>query len=185
MRQTCVQAVGNGEHITGKIGHREGSRIAHITSQPGLYITKERLAGYKAALEQHGLPFDEQLVKYCFYTREEVDANLDSLFSLPDPPDAFLTVADRFALGYFAGLKRRHIRIPEQVSFIGFSNLSVAELLDPSMTTVFQPAFDMGRTAANLLLDLIEKKTKMQPFETVQLQTELFVRGSSVALALP
>ena len=160
-------------------------RIAHITSQPGLYITKERLAGYKAALEQHGVPFDEHLVKYCFYTREEVDANLDSLFSLSDPPDAFLTVADRFALGYFAGLKRRHIRIPEQVSFIGFSNLSVAELLDPSMSTVVQPAFDMGRVAANLLLDLIEKKKKIQPFETVQLQTELFVRGSSVAAVSP
>ena len=53
------------------------------------------------------------------------------------------------------------------------------------MSTVVQPAFDMGRVAANLLLDLIEKKKKIQPFETVQLQTELFVRGSSVAAVSP
>jgi len=155
-------------------------RIAHITSQPGLSITKERLSGYLAALEEYGVPFDENLVKYCSYTAEEVEVNLDSLFALPAPPDAFLTGADRLALGYFAGLKKRGIQIPETVAFVGFSNLNVAELLNPPMSAVVQPAFQMGQTAAGLLLDLIEKKPKHPVFQTVQLSTELFVRESSM-----
>ena len=154
--------------------------IAHITSQPGLSITKERLSGYVAALEQYGVPFDENLVKYCSYTLEEVEANLDALFSLPHPPDAFLTAADRLALGYYAGLKKRNVRIPAEVAFVGFSNLNVAELLNPPMSTVVQPAFQMGHKAAGLLLDLVEKKPKQPVFGTVRLSTELFVRESSL-----
>lgn len=154
-------------------------RIVHITSQPGLSITKERLSGYLAALEQYGVPFDENLVKYCSYTLDQVEENLDALFALPDPPDAFMTAADRLALGYYAGLKKRNIRIPEEVAFVGFSNLNVAELLNPPMSTIVQPAFQMGQTAAGLLLDLIEKKPKFPVFRTVKLPTELFVRESS------
>lgn len=156
-------------------------RIAHITSQPGLSITKERLSGYVSALESFGVPFDEKLVKYCSYTVEEVEVNLNALFSLAEPPDAFLTGADRLALGYYAGLKKRNIRIPEDIAFVGFSNLNVAELLNPPMSAVVQPAFQMGHTAAGLLLDLIEKKPKVPVFRTVSLSTELFVRESSLA----
>ena len=154
-------------------------RIAHITSQPGLSITKERLSGYLAALEQYGVPFDEQLVKYCSYTVDEVESNLNALFSLPAPPDAFMTAADRLALAYYAGLNKRPIRIPEDVAFVGFSNLNVAELLNPPMSVIVQPAFQIGHTSAGLLLDLIEKKPKAPVFRTLQLSSELFVRASS------
>ncbi len=157
-------------------------RIAHITSLPGLSITKERLKGYLAALEQFGVPFDENLIKYCRYTAEEVQSNLNALFSLPNPPDAFLTAADRLALSYYAELKKRHIRIPEEVAFIGFSNLTVPDLLSPPMSTVVQPAFQMGQIAAGLLLDLVEKKTRSQAYQTIKLPMELFERASSKPL---
>lgn len=155
-------------------------RIAHITSLPGLSITEERLSGYLSALEQYGVPFDEELVKYCNYTQEEVETNLDTLFSLPVPPDAFFTASDRLALGYYAGLKKRNIRIPQDVAFVGFSNLNVAELLSPPMSTVIQPAFQMGQTAAELLLNMIEQKSKQVEYQTVCLPTELCVRESSL-----
>lgn len=132
-----------------------------------------------AALEKHGVPFDDNLVKYCSFTSEEVETNLDTLFSLKEPPDGFLTTADRLALGYYAGLKKRNVDIPREVAFVGFSNLNVAELLNPPMSAVVQPAFQMGHTAAGLLLDLIEKTPKNPEFRTVQLSTELFVRESS------
>ena len=154
-------------------------RIAHITSQPGLSITKERLSGYLAALKEYNIDHDEQLVKFCTYTQEEVEANLDALFSLAAPPDGFMTASDRLALGYYAGLKKRHIRIPEDVAFVGFSNLNVAELLNPPMSSVVQPAFQMGHTAAGLLLDLIEKKEKFPEYRIERLSTELFIRESS------
>ncbi len=154
-------------------------RIAHITSLPGISITKERLKGYLAALEQFGVSFDENLVKYCRYTTEEVESNLNALFSLSNPPDAFLTAADRLALSYYAGLKKRDIRIPEEVGFVGFSNLNVPDLLNPPMSTVVQPAFQMGQIAAGLLLDLVEKKNRFQAYQTIKLPMELFVRASS------
>lgn len=154
-------------------------RIAHITSQPGLSITKERLKGYRDALEQFGVLFDPNLVRHCYYSPQEVEDNLDALFSMPAPPDAFLTVSDRLALGYYAALKRRNIRIPEDVAFVGFSNLNAAELLYPAMSTVVQPAFQMGQQAAGLLLDLIEQKPKSPVFREEQLPTRLFVRESS------
>lgn len=156
-------------------------RIAHITAQPGLSITKERFQGYLNALQTFGVPFDECLVRYCYYSPQEVEDNLDALFSLDAPPDAFLTVSDRLALGYFAALKRRHIRIPQDVSFVGFSNLNAAELLHPPMSTVVQPAFQMGQTAAALLLDLIEEKSKTKPtFKVERMPTQLFIRESSI-----
>lgn len=155
-------------------------RIAHITARPGLSITKERLQGYLDALEQFGVPFDERLVCYCGYSTQEVEQNLDFLFSLAEPPDAFLTVSDRLALGYFAALKRRKIKIPQDVSFVGFSNLNAADLLFPSMSTVVQPAFEMGQTAANLLLNLVEHKSKTAPvFRVERMATHFFVRESS------
>lgn len=155
-------------------------RIAHITGLWGMSITEERLKGYLAALEQYGVPFDERLVRYCGYSAEEGERNLDQLFSLPEPPDAFMTASDRLALGYYSSLKKRNVRIPQDVAFVGFSNLNVAELLNPPMSTVVQPAFQMGQTAATLLLDLIEKKQKQPEFRTVRLPTELFVRESSM-----
>ncbi len=155
-------------------------RVAHITSLEGLSITRERLSGYLAALEQFGVPFDENLVKYCSYTQEEVEANLDTLFSLSKPPDAFMTASDRLAVGYYAELKKREIRIPQEIAFVGFSNLNVAELFYPPMSTVVQPAFQMGQISAGLLLDLIENKHKTPEFQTVCMPTELFVRASSL-----
>lgn len=155
-------------------------RIAHITARPSLSITKERLQGYRDALAEYNIPFDEQLVYYCHYAPQEVDVNLDALFALSEPPDAFLTVSDRLALAYFAALKQRKINIPQDVSFVGFSNLNAADLLQPSMSTVVQPAFDMGKTAANLLLDLIEYKGKTAPeFRTERLPTYFYIRESS------
>lgn len=133
----------------------------------------------RGSRKKYKIPFDEHLVKYCSYTAEEVEVNLNALFFLPVPPDAFLTGADRLALGYFAGLKKRNVRIPADIAFVGFSNLNVAELLSPPMSVVVQPAFEMGHTAAGLLLDLIEKKPKQPVFRTVCLPTELFVRESS------
>lgn len=155
-------------------------RIAHITSQPGLSITRERLLGYRRALEDFGIPFDESLVKYCYYSPQEVEANLDALYALPQPPDAFLTVSDRLALGYYRALHLRHIRIPQDASFVGFSNLNAAELLQPPMSTVVQPAFHMGHAAAHCLLDLIEGKIIPSAADVEQMPTRLYIRASSI-----
>ena len=155
-------------------------RIAHITSSPFLSITKERLAGYRAALEQYGISFEEQLIRYCdtfevAYIRKYVE----ELLALDCKPDAFFTASDRLALGCLEALHALEIKIPEEVAMIGFTNIQAAHLLSPALSTVVQPAFEMGKVAAELLLDLIENKKRLVEFQTVKLPMEVFIRASS------
>ncbi len=155
-------------------------RIAHITSSPFLSITKERLAGYRAALEQYGISFEEQLIRYCdtfevAYIRKYVE----ELLALDCKPDAFFTASDRLALGCLEALHELKVDIPGDIAMIGFTNIQAAHLLSPALSTVVQPAFEMGKVAAELLLDLIENKKRPVEFQTVKLPMEVFIRASS------
>ncbi|MBT2558779.1 LacI family DNA-binding transcriptional regulator [Hymenobacter sp. ISL-91] len=155
-------------------------RIAHLTIQPWLSITQERLAGYRAALEKHGVEFDETLVRYGTFGPDEVGPMVDELMGFDSPPDAFFTASDRLAVGCLKALRQRHLHIPADVSLIGFTNLNVAEYLDPALSTVVQPATQIGQIAAERLIDQIERKHRAQPLETVTIPTELIVRASSM-----
>lgn len=153
-------------------------RIAHITSPSLLYTTYERLEGYKAALEKHAIQFDDKLVKYCGFAPEEARQVIFELLE-SEKPDAIFTASDRLALDSFAAVKAKGIRIPEDVAFIGFTNLGVAHLLDPPLSTVVQPAFAIGKTAAEILLNTIEKKQNAAEIKTIRIPTELNLRQSS------
>ena len=154
-------------------------RIAHITSPSLLSITKERLAGYQAALEKHDINYDESLVKYCGFGAEEAKKLVDNLIKTQNP-DAIFTTSDRLALDCFSAIKDRNISMPDDIAFIGFTNLKVAHLFDPPLSTVVQPAFEIGQAAAELLLDSIERKPQnIEQFRTIKIPTELVVRKSS------
>ncbi len=153
-------------------------KIAHITSPSLLYTTAERLEGYKAALDKHGIPFDENLVRYCGFAPEEARQVIFDLLDSQEP-DAIFTASDRLALDSFAAAKAKGIRIPEEVAFIGFTNLTVADLLDPPLSTIVQPAFEIGKTAAEILLNTIENKHSTATIKTVKIPTELNLRTSS------
>lgn len=162
---------------------REGRRrIAHITGSPYLSITKERVKGYIAALQKYEIPVDEALIKYSNYSSENMEIIIDELLSETHPPDGILTVSDRLALGCLATLKTKNIGIPEQISIVGFTNLKAASMLEPALTTVVQPSLQMGQRAAELLLDLIERKpnSALPSYQTFKLYTELIIRESSV-----
>lgn len=154
-------------------------RIAHLTIPPWISIAQERLAGYRAALEQYGLEYDESLVRYGSFGPDEATKMVDELLALSPRPDAFFTASDRLALGALAALNRRQIAIPEDVSLIGFTNLNVAELLSPSLSTVVQPAQEIGQMAAERLIELIERKQKAAPPATIVVPSHLAVREST------
>ena len=155
-------------------------RIAHITSAASLYITKERLSGYKAALEKHKLEFDASLVHYCaHFDFPEMEGIIENILESAPMPDAIFTASDRLALACFEVLTRKGIRCPQDLALVGFTNLKVAHLLHPALTTVSQPAFGIGQTAVELLIDLIEKKKRPADSFLIKLPTELVVRASS------
>ena len=154
-------------------------KIAHITSPSLLSISQERLAGYKAALEKYQIMYDENLVKHCGFGAEEVKKLVDDLIET-QKPDALFTTSDRLALDCFSALKENHISMPDEIAFIGFTNLKVAHLFDPPLSTVVQPAFEIGQAAAELLLDSIERKqATVEQFQTIKIPTEMVIRESS------
>ncbi len=157
-------------------------RIAAVANMSYLSITRERLAGYRAALADHGIEYDEALVKYCDHgglLPAEVETAVNGLLALKKRPDAILATSDKLTTGCVRVLNARGISVPEQVALTGFSNSDLTELLNPPLTVIRQPAFEMGETATQMLLQLIESKRPVTSFETKMLPTELLVRSST------
>jgi LacI family transcriptional regulator len=154
--------------------------IAHITSSPFLSITRERLEGYKAALEKHNLPFEDSLVKHCLHggmIAKEAEDAIAELNKGKLKPDAFFTAGDRLTIVCYGILKR--LKQKKEPGFLGFSNTQVGDLFSPALSVVRQPAFDIGQSAIELLIQVIESKRPVQEFQHKILETELIVRESS------
>ncbi|MBX2922515.1 MAG: LacI family DNA-binding transcriptional regulator [Chitinophagaceae bacterium] len=157
-------------------------RIAQITSPPALFITTERLAGYKEALQEAGIAFNENYIKYCDHGGmdfNEIQTATEALLAATPAPDAIFTASDRITIGTLTVLHKRKMKIPEDIAVIGFSNFSAPEIFNPPLTTIKQPAFEMGRQAIELLLQLIESKRPIKQFEKRVLSAELIVREST------
>jgi DNA-binding LacI/PurR family transcriptional regulator len=158
------------------------TRIAHITSAPSLYITKERLRGYKEALENNNLPVDETLIQYCHHggmIYDEVEQAVLTILKGKKRPDALLTAGDRLTTSCLAALNKAGKKVPDDIAVIGFTNTNLAELFHPALSAIRQPAFEMGQVATELLFQIIESKRPVTDFETRVLETELFIREST------
>ncbi len=158
------------------LGHK---RIAHITNAGHLSISRERLEGYKAALEHHGLPFDEQYVKHGEQKgirQEEIDLAIAELFNLSEPPQAIFIAQDRLTTACLKALRKLPASIVKKIDIAGFTNSKVVELLNPSISAITQPAFEMGKTATELLIQLIESKRPVTDFETRVFETNLIIQ---------
>jgi LacI family transcriptional regulator len=167
--------------ITEHLIYQGFKKIAHITNSPYLSITKERLQGYKEALEKHHIPINESLIKYCNHggmIAEEIEEALTELFKGKNKPDAIFTASDRITTVCFAELKK--LKPKREVGFAGFSNTKVGDLFNPPITVVQQPAFEIGQTATELLIQMIESKRPVVDFKTKILETQLVIRESSM-----
>ncbi|TDO28791.1 LacI family DNA-binding transcriptional regulator [Sediminibacterium goheungense] len=156
--------------------------IAALANAAYLSITRDRIGGYQAALEEHKMKQDPSLIKYCLHgglVYEEVEQALDSLFKQKKKPDAIFAAADKLTTNCLRYFKAKGIRVPEDIAVIGFSNIDLTELLSPSLSVVRQPAFEMGQVATELLLNLIESKRPVKDFDTRMLQPDLFIREST------
>ena len=181
--QVVVDNVNSAYQVTKHFLESGFRNIAQITSSQDMSITRERTEGYLKALAEYDIPFNEQYIKYCQHGGmliEEIETNIQELLDLPQPPDALFTASDRITIGSFAYLHKKNIRVPDDVAIAGFCNFSSPELFNPSLTTIRQPAFEMGKTSAELLIKLIESKRPETNFERRVLPTELIIRKSSV-----
>jgi len=157
-------------------------RIGVIANSEVLSITKERLGGYRAALADNHIDVDETLITHCEHggmIPDEVKDATNELLKLKPRPDAIFATSDKLTTGCLRVLKSRNIIVPDEMGLTGFSNTDLTELLNPSLTVIKQPAFEMGEISTKLLLQLIESKRPVTEFETRVLATELLIREST------
>ena len=155
------------------------TRIAHLAGPQNLAISCHRFQGYRKALQDHGLPFDQALVIEGGYANEDGYQGMKELGRLHPRPRALFAVNDPVAIGVYQYAKEAGLRIPQDMAVVGFSNEAVSALLDPPLTTVEQPAYEMGESAATLLLQQINAGNHggFVP-EIKRLKTRLIVRAS-------
>jgi LacI family transcriptional regulator len=169
-RQGARDAV---DHLLG-LGHR---RIGLITGTPGTSSARERLAGYRDALRSASIDHDPGLVVKGDFLEDRGYAATRKLLALQPRPTAIFTSADTAAFGAMRALREAGIRVPEDISIVGFDDIPESSLITPPLTTVRQPLREMGATAVRLLQRLMDEPDTT-PRRT-ELATQLIVRESS------
>jgi LacI family transcriptional regulator len=157
-----------------ELGHR---RIAAITGPRGWVATEDRIRGYHAALAAEGILPDPELEPEADFEIGPGREAAGRLLDLPRPPTAIFAFNDNLAIGALQAARERGLRVPEDLSIVGFDDVEPATIVTPTLTTVRQPLAEMGRTAVSLLMRLLER----QRFETLHLElgTRLVVREST------
>lgn len=154
-------------------------KIAHFAGPKELEICVQRFNGYKEALKEANIKFNSELV--CYGGLHEIDGYnaMEFLLKKGNVPDAIFAANDPIAIGAFQRIREAGLKIPEDIGIVGFSNNKITSLVDPPLTTVDQPAFEMGRKAAKILIELIESMKKPGKARAVILDTKLIVRKSA------
>lgn len=154
-------------------------RIACICTSAGLSISNKREEGFRAALAESGLAADKNSVIVCSGTAEENDKKIQQLLKNKKRPDGILATAEKLVTPLYLASQLLGLAIPEDLKLISFTNLPSAVILSPSLTTVKQPAFEIGKQAAQLLFARIEKPSLNMLIEKIVLPSVIETRKST------
>jgi LacI family transcriptional regulator, repressor for deo operon, udp, cdd, tsx, nupC, and nupG len=159
-------------------GHR---RIAHVTGPDSNILTAQRIAGYRRALADAGIAHDPLLELRGDFGLETGRAAFDWVFALADRPTAIFFANDEMALGFLSTAYAAGVRVPRDVSVVGFDDIHFAKASIPALTTIRQPRAEMGATAMRLLLQVIAGAAPA----SVRLKHELVIRDSTAPAKSP
>jgi DNA-binding LacI/PurR family transcriptional regulator len=154
-------------------------RIAHFAGPPALQITQNRIRGYQDALKKYGLPLEAELLVSCGDGLEQENGSqaTQQMLDAGIFPDGIFAICDPIAIGVMLTLKKNHIRIPEQIAVVGFCDEPIARVVEPNLSSLVQPAFEIGAAAAQIFFDQITNKAIT--VEKKVFSTHLVVRESS------
>ncbi|SMD45573.1 transcriptional regulator, LacI family [Aquiflexum balticum DSM 16537] len=158
--------------------HKGYKKIAFLCGPKILSICKNRLMGYQNALRNHQMDFNTDWVLESDLSRASTEVCIDNYLRLNDRPDAILAINDIVAINCIRHLKKKGIKIPKEMAVMGFSNSPVSEVIEPNLTTVEQPSFDMGKLAALRLLEEIRNPNLMSQ-KIFTLNTKIIERDST------
>jgi LacI family transcriptional regulator len=153
-------------------------RPVFLATEEPLYTSIERRRGFQAALISQHIPFTDDMIVEC---SDDMDKNyliIRKLLSNRKRPDGIFASIEKYAITTYQVCKELKINIPKDVKIIGMTNLRTAALLNPSLSTLSQPAFEMGREAASLLIKMIEKKSYAAANDIIVLNNEMTIRES-------
>lgn len=154
-------------------------KIAFLAPFEDLSIIDHRLEGYKKALRDHGFKVKKDWIIRCTNNEEESYSTIKELLRKKDRPDGIVGSVEKHTTQTYSVCYDLKLRIPQDVKVIGFSSLPIASLLNPSLTTITQPAFEMGRSAAFLLFELLDKKKTDIQNQRVIIPSTLIERNST------
>ena len=157
------------------LGHK---RIGMISCRNRFLSTMRREQGFRVAMEEAGIAFEEELVVYGDYSFKSGRRGAISLMELSERPTAIFAISDIMAIGVLRAARETGLSVPEDLAVVGFDNISFASMCEPMLTTISQPKYDLGCTAMELLLRKIRGELK-EPVDIV-LENELVIRESTM-----
>jgi len=154
------------------------TRIAHIAGPKDLKFTQQRLSGYLQALEKNKIVKEDNLIVYSGFSQAHGNEDAQKLLALPHRPDAIFAVNDRKAVGAMLAIKQAGLQIGQDIGVIGFTNDPIATVVEPNLTTIEEPALDIGKQSCALLIRHI--KNKAFEIKDIVLPCKLIIRNSVI-----
>ena len=160
--------------------HREGyKKIAFLAGPKNVQISNHRIEGYKQAIHDLGIELNPELIVHADFTQESATDKTNELLSLKNRPEAIIAFSDQIAIASILAIKKAEYKIPSEIAIMGFNNEPGDILMEPALTSINQPAFEMGQKAADLLMAQIHG-TEFNQIEV--LQSELIERKSTLRI---
>jgi DNA-binding LacI/PurR family transcriptional regulator len=158
-------------------------RIAILAGPKNLGISNSRLEGYLNALKKYKVIADPNLIIHCDFNQDYAYLATQELLAMRKRPDAIFTISDRMAIGAMLAIKEKGLNMPHDIGLVGFNNEPVTGLLTPGISSVDQPAFELGKIAAKLFIETAHNNGDMSHTEEI-LKPKLVIRESSQRIIL-
>jgi DNA-binding LacI/PurR family transcriptional regulator len=184
LKAPCVRLdnMDGGYQATEHLIEQGYKRIAILAGPKNLGISNSRLEGYLNALKKYKIKPDPDLIIHCDFNQQYAYVATQELLSMKKRPDAIFTISDRMAIGAMLAIKERGLRMPHDIGLVGFNNEPVTSLVTPTISSVDQPAFELGKMAAKLFIETVHNNGDMSQVEEI-LKPKLYVRESSLRIS--
>lgn len=170
----------SGYHATQHLIEQGCRRIALVTANLNRNVYAQRFRGYKDALFDHKVPFDQNLVLIKDLSEKCGREAAEEVMKMRPRPDGLFITNDFSAAVCLQTLKEKGVRIPEDIAIVGFNNDAISKIVEPQLSTINYPGIDMGEIAARNLIGHLKGETNLLQTNTIIVKSELIIRGSSL-----
>ena len=153
-------------------------RIAILAGQENLDFSNRRMDGYLKALKNNNLKVYKDLIVHCEFNQDYAYEATKELLSMKRRPDAIFTISDRMAIGAMLAIKEKGLQMPTDIGLVGFNNEPLTQLVTPTISSVDQPSFEIGKAAAKIFIEMMNSDSDMNNREIV-FKSKLIIRESS------